>query len=1614
MSLPTPPGTSHRDEKENRAPRFSRVSWCETTEYHAITASPPRTLSARDSASRPGPSRSILKKSVSPTTPLVDANTKESTPEPSDPLADLHYLEGPIARILASDASLRDLIEAYSILTARLRACISDNTDADASWPLFQPLRKQRDIFVEALVRDLRQVFNDPLEGDPSSTDLFDSPRAEPSSLPSPLQSPKKKRGMSEEQVKRARDLCGVCHAAMRLLSLVFALPALYQLFTEDELGYILTQVLAIPLAKELPTPNARKTCALAIWIIQAQRLPPEVLEPARDRIAYALRRGIDGQLGKEGKKGSTSDGLKAVHDLSLYQPAIFVPAFAPILPAIMSNLLGPTLALRNQACHALGGLALAVASLPPSEAHTRIATTVAARLVKHVNTTGPLSPAKKAALNSPSNDPPLVRTIRTTLQTTDPSHAAQGPVWAFSVMAHLIVLLGPTIYLHNELLRTMANLFSLGMRHQKSSIRGMGCLAWRAMTWAYFRPPHVRLTIAADTDDEGAESATEDDLLEERKKHEDALRAGFKCLASIVDLGAGISTIGALLGQELADDTFVRGAMRVLRTMSKKGGLTCKEAMDVALHLLSCATSPDQHLIAEWEPRKLLAPGLFSANPGLLTLDWKLLSAPVKGVLEQCPQISDIRPLSLDEIVADGMWDAFLAVWKDGLSVLRLQWGSEEVPSEVREIWFNLLKSYAAPLLDSEDHDGLVELSVRAREVLIDILDDENLDFTMCKEDVGEEMPTSPVKAHRTKNRTSSAPLPQSRWNFAVKLFLARDLLTITRAVFPEDVFAGLAESVLKHLNTNEVTLLGDLQCSDEVREQWASLSAEASLACDISVLQAFWTNTLGKPSSGYRETEWGADVRSVVWQTFLDRWQDSKKHWEAAIVLLSVPFVQASGWELSSEDLAAWDEFLKRAIDAALDCGIDAPALIDHIAGAVAAGMAPGATSSVRVADLLLSNFEIAEAREAPSELLELVNDSLNTAYPPVPQHKVMCMWLIRSIMRALDACPAELCFSVLHSLAEGLSTWLADDYDICTADEYSSDILPLYQTILLNIQTLERSIYFLEAFGPMLEAPFLGRQDKHVGVVDAFADFWQDTYATMAEPESGWPEQIIRCLEAVAREREDEASVENLTALLDDRSSPCGRETVTVFKEEAKCNSEAGDSDEGSIELPSPATLSRASALLLRPVAFSRETLPEFSAVAVVPSTPKSSSPKDVFSTPSRPHNSSCKAATVVSFGAASPASPVMDSSPVRAPTTPKRSSAKTETDTGSTRSQSDRDKENASPLPRVATVAERLAARSPLLLESILGKRSRLDDSEDSDVPGKVYKKSRLETSPLAPSIAFSNVIQVNMARHDNPAAIKDTPFSPAVHAKTSVDATTEADHASTVSTPRSESSTSQSGLSTSSRKRKGVFMDAVVVPSVVEVLQIKRRSSLQVGKPSASLDSSIPSESKGPTMRRTRSATKLLGKQADFQRLDYSPKKRRKSRADELRIEATSEQLSSPTRSLRDAQLFGSDDSIMLASPSMAAELPPSDDEPNLGQVTPSRLVSPALRRVQHLDFSSDPPSDDSTMSNSPSSQRVARKAACLDRERSMRPTPVNIRRRAVSEFSSFSALGSDL
>ncbi len=368
MTLMTPPHS--RFDKENRCAARSmsaRVAWSQVNEYHSAT-SPVCKRKFAASASKELPVRSILKQTSYPILPLLfPENERQVTPEPGDPLSDLHYLDRPVNKILAHRSTLLDLIEAYSVLTARLRAAVQETTDSNCSWPLFQPIQKRRLAFVDSVIRDLGRALVDPMEGDDQLGCLDPEP---PSVLPSPEKSPRKRRcGMDEEQVKYARDLATVSHAVIKFLGLVFTLPAVYALFDGSlsqfhlhflsvltsallglDLGSMVTQALAIPLAPELPTPNSRKTCALAIWLLQTQRLPADVLAPAKDRITYALRRAIEGELGKEGKRGSASDGMKvsriACHwhwnslgrtDCHLCRPSTIFPFKSPLFSCLRS-----------------------------------------------------------------------------------------------------------------------------------------------------------------------------------------------------------------------------------------------------------------------------------------------------------------------------------------------------------------------------------------------------------------------------------------------------------------------------------------------------------------------------------------------------------------------------------------------------------------------------------------------------------------------------------------------------------------------------------------------------------------------------------------------------------------------------------------------------------------------------------------------------------------------------------------------------------------------------------------------------------------------------------------------------------------------------------------------------------------------------------------------------------------------------------------------------------------------------------------------------------------------------------------------------------------------------
>jgi len=203
-----------------------RVTWSQDNFYFDLGA-PPK-VNDVPTRQRPRAEKSILKCTQLLGVP-EPTKKREITPEPSDPLVDLRYLENPVNHLLDEDATLKQLIESYNILGARLRSCITGRTDANASWPLFQPLRKNKQAFVDAVIRDVQRALVDPrsFNNDEEQEEIAKLAPPTPEKTPG-----KKKGGLSAEQVKYGRDLSTTCQSTLKLINVIFSCPAVYKVFT--------------------------------------------------------------------------------------------------------------------------------------------------------------------------------------------------------------------------------------------------------------------------------------------------------------------------------------------------------------------------------------------------------------------------------------------------------------------------------------------------------------------------------------------------------------------------------------------------------------------------------------------------------------------------------------------------------------------------------------------------------------------------------------------------------------------------------------------------------------------------------------------------------------------------------------------------------------------------------------------------------------------------------------------------------------------------------------------------------------------------------------------------------------------------------------------------------------------------------------------------------------------------------------------------------------------------------------------------------------------------------------------------------------------------------------
>ncbi len=120
-----------------------------------------------------------------------------------------------------------------------------------------------------------------------------------------------------------------------------------------------------------------------------------------------------------------------------------------------------------------------------------------------------------------------------------------------------------------------------------------------------------------------------------------------------------------------------------------------------------------------------------------------------------------------------------------------------------------------------------------------------------------------------------------------------------------------------------------------------------------------------------------------------------------------------------------------------------MDASEFIDSVATTVSQNLDPTVTSATRITDALISRVDMADVRQIPTSLVDLVNETLRTSYPPEPSNMTTSLWMVRSLVRMLETCPPELISNALNVLQEGLSLWISDEFKAFKPSDYSGDV-------------------------------------------------------------------------------------------------------------------------------------------------------------------------------------------------------------------------------------------------------------------------------------------------------------------------------------------------------------------------------------------------------------------------------------------------------------------------------------------------------------------------------------------------------------------------------------------
>ena len=234
------------------------------------------------------------------------ASIASETPfRPSDYVSSKTYFDSPIRTLCESIndpgglfISVHDLMEAYSVLSTRLRVIFNEATCTTLPTPCLAGFHEFSSDITQCISRDIQRPLPSPFDSQQDFSSYLDYDAA-----------------TDLEELQLTMDNISLCHYALRIASDIFTFSTLYSIFpgkrsyfiapavhtlilpvfsSDDPLVSLLREALSLCTTKCSPLVELDKARAMVVWILKTQQLPTPILFSLKQEILATVKYAIN------------------------------------------------------------------------------------------------------------------------------------------------------------------------------------------------------------------------------------------------------------------------------------------------------------------------------------------------------------------------------------------------------------------------------------------------------------------------------------------------------------------------------------------------------------------------------------------------------------------------------------------------------------------------------------------------------------------------------------------------------------------------------------------------------------------------------------------------------------------------------------------------------------------------------------------------------------------------------------------------------------------------------------------------------------------------------------------------------------------------------------------------------------------------------------------------------------------------------------------------------------------------------------------------------------------------------------------------------------------------